>query len=139
MSLATAVRLNVVLKDVEPKVLRKIAVPVSIRLDRLHLVLQAAFGWENYHLYAFHAGGMQWGIPDPGFDFGDAPIDARKARLCDIVEDVSTKTVHYLYDFGDGWDHVITLDRFFENTDTTGLPMLIEAKGCCPPEGRWRP
>jgi len=133
MSLATtAVRLKVVLKDVEPKVVRKIVVPFTIRLDRLHLVLQAAMGWENYHLYAFSAGPMQWGVPDP--DWGDGPMDAKKTRLCDVINETGAKTIHYLYDFGDSWDHVITLERFFQDTDMIGLPMLLEAKGCCPPE-----
>ena len=39
------------------------------------------------------------------------PLDARKARLSDVVEDVSTKTLRYLYDFGDGWDHTIKIER----------------------------
>jgi hypothetical protein len=30
------------------------------------------------------------------------PIDTRKARLVDVLEDVGTKTLQYLYDFGDG-------------------------------------
>ncbi|WP_442756450.1 IS1096 element passenger TnpR family protein [Methylocystis sp. JAN1] len=31
--------------DVEPKVRRRVEVPLSIKLDRLHLTLQAALGW----------------------------------------------------------------------------------------------
>jgi len=29
---------------------RRVEVPLTIRLDRLHLVLQAAMGWTNSHL-----------------------------------------------------------------------------------------
>lgn len=43
-------RLEIVLDDVEPKVERWIVVPLKIRLDRLHDVLQAAMGWTNSHL-----------------------------------------------------------------------------------------
>ena len=135
MSLATtAVRLKVTLRDVEPEVMRRIVVPLTIRLDRLHLTLQAAFGWTGSHLYAFTAAGVNWGIPDPGFDFGTAPIDARKSRLYDVARETGAKTIHYLYDFGDSWDHVIKLERWFENTDTVGLPLLLDAAGRCPPE-----
>jgi hypothetical protein len=135
MSLATtAVRLKVTLKDVSPAVERRIVVPLAIRLDRLHLTLQAAFGWANAHLYTFTADGMTWGIPDPGFDVGGAPADARKSRLYDIVKMTGAKTIHYLYDFGDGWDHVLKLERWFENTPPDGLPFLLEASGRCPPE-----
>ncbi|WP_283818471.1 plasmid pRiA4b ORF-3 family protein [Bradyrhizobium diazoefficiens] len=67
MSLNTsAVRIKVTLKDVKPEVMRRLVVPVTLlRLDRLHLTLQAAFGWTNSHLFEFHFGEERWGIPDP--------------------------------------------------------------------------
>jgi Plasmid pRiA4b ORF-3-like protein len=61
-------RLKVTLEDVEPAVMRRLDVPLRIRLDRLHLVLQAAMGWTNSHLYEFRAGGASWGDPDPDFE-----------------------------------------------------------------------
>ena len=48
-------RLKVTLDDVKPAVLRRVEVPLTIRLDRLHLVLQAAMGWTNSHLYEIRA------------------------------------------------------------------------------------
>ena len=74
----TAVRIKVTLKDVKPEVMRRLVVPVSLRLDRLHLTLQAAFGWTNSHLFEFLAGEGRWGIPDPDGNFGPQPIDARR-------------------------------------------------------------
>ncbi|WP_244622458.1 plasmid pRiA4b ORF-3 family protein [Bradyrhizobium ivorense] len=65
----------------------------------------------NSHLFEFLAGEGRWGIPDPDGDFGPQPIDARKARLSDIVQETGAKTIHYLYDFGDSWDHVIKLEK----------------------------
>ena len=53
------------LEDVEPAVLRRLDVPLGLRLDRLHFVLQAAMGWTDSHLHAFGAGGAEWGVPDP--------------------------------------------------------------------------
>jgi hypothetical protein len=135
MSIArTAVRLKVTLDRIEPEVMRRLVVPLTIRLDRLHLTLQAAFGWTNTHLYAFTADGIDWGIPDPHVSAGDQPVDARKARLYDIVRDTGAKTIRYLYDFGDDWQHVVKLERWFENTDTAGMPFLLEASGRYPPE-----
>jgi hypothetical protein len=130
----TAVRLKATLQGVHPEVMRRIVVPAAIRLDRLHLTLQAAFGWTNTHLYSFNANGIAWGMPDAGFDFGETLADARKARLYDIVKETGAKTIHYLYDLSDHWDHVLKLERWFENTDPTGLPFLLEASGCRPPE-----
>ncbi|MCP1846077.1 hypothetical protein ACVIHI_009145 [Bradyrhizobium sp. USDA 4524] len=96
----TAVRIKVTLKDVKPEVMRRLVVPLTLRLDRLHLTLQEAFGWTNSHLFEFFAGEVRWGIPDPHNDYGHQPMDARKARLCDIVRETGAKTIHYLYDFG---------------------------------------
>jgi len=48
-------RLKVTLDDVKPKVQRRIEVPLAIRLDRLHLVLQAAISWTDSHLYEIRA------------------------------------------------------------------------------------
>jgi Plasmid pRiA4b ORF-3-like protein len=130
----TAVRIKVTLKDVAPEVMRRLVVPLTLKLDRLHLTLQAAFGWTDSHLFAFQAGGMNWRIPYPDDDFGHPPIDARKTRLYDIIHETGAKTIHYLYDFGDSWDHVIKLEKWFENTPMDGLPFLLDATGRCPPE-----
>jgi Plasmid pRiA4b ORF-3-like protein len=133
MSAARSVaRIKVTLKDVEPVVMRRLEVPLRIRLDRLHLVLQAAMGWTDSHLYAFTAGGAQWGEPDPFYDSDVSP--AAKATLLDVIEDTGSKTIHYLYDFGDGWDHVIKLERVGEANPRLLYPLLITAAGRCPPE-----
>ncbi|MFL5337611.1 MAG: IS1096 element passenger TnpR family protein [Geminicoccaceae bacterium] len=42
---------KVTLDDVEPVVIRSVEVPLDLRLGRLHLVLQAALGWTNSHLW----------------------------------------------------------------------------------------
>jgi hypothetical protein len=98
---AAVLRLKVTLDDVEPKVLRRIEVPADIKLDRLHLTLQAALGWTNSHLFEIRARDVGWGLPSP--DWPDGPLDARKVKLIDVLEDAGTKTLRYLYDYGDGW------------------------------------
>jgi hypothetical protein len=47
MTADTIARLKITLDQVKPPVLRRIEVPLAIRLDRLHLVLQAAMGWTD--------------------------------------------------------------------------------------------
>jgi Plasmid pRiA4b ORF-3-like protein len=56
-------RLKVTLEDVEPAVMRRLDVPLTIRLDRLHLALQAAMGWTNSHLYEFRGWWQGLGRP----------------------------------------------------------------------------
>ncbi len=131
-------RLKVTLDDVKPAVQRRVEVPLAIRLDRLHLVLQAAIGWMDSHLYEIRARDVGWGRPDP--DFGDGPLDAKKARLVDVLEDVGTKTIKYLYDFGDGWEHTVKVERVIDAVPGLAYPVLIDAVGRCPPEdvgGPW--
>jgi len=125
-------RLSVTMEDVKPKVTRELDVPADIRLDRLHAVLQEAIGWTDSHLYEIRAGDTGWGIPDP--DWGDGPLDAGKATLWDVVEGTGTKTLRYLYDFGDGWEHVLKVERLFPAEPGVLYPVLVEATGCCPPE-----
>lgn len=132
MTAASIANLRIKLDDVEPAVVRRVEVPLTIRLDRLHLVLQAAMGWTNSHLYAIHAGGVGWGRPDP--DFGDGPLDASKARLIEVLEDVGTRSLKYLYDFGDGWEHSVRIERITDAIPGIVYPRLIEAAGRCPPE-----
>jgi hypothetical protein len=132
MTADTIARLKITLDDVEPGVLRRIEVPLSLRLDRLHLTIQAAMSWTNSHLYEIRARDVGWGIPDP--DWGDGPLDARKARLIDVLEDTGAKTLHYIYDFGDNWGHTIKIERLIDPVPGIVYPRLIEASGRCPPE-----
>jgi hypothetical protein len=75
-------RLKITLEDVEPQVMRRIDVPLKIKLDRLHLVVQAAMPWTNSHLWGIEAGGANWGDASMGFD--DA-LPAAKTTLLVIT------------------------------------------------------
>jgi hypothetical protein len=138
MTAATIAHLRIKLDDVEPAVLRRVQVPVTIRLDRLHMVLQAAMGWTNSHLYEIRVRDVGWGMPDP--DFGNGPLDASKVRLIDVLEEVGARSLKYLYDFGDGWEHSIRIERVTNVVPGMTYPCLVEATGRCPPEdvgGPW--
>jgi hypothetical protein len=138
MTAGTIARLKITLDGVEPAVLRRVDVPCDIRLDRLHLVIQAAMGWGNCHLYMLRAGDLGWSTPDP--DDPDDLLDARKARLDDVLDRAGTKTLTYLYDFGDDWRHTVTLERLLDAEPGALYPRLVEATGRCPPEdvgGAW--
>lgn len=89
MSADTIARLKITLDDVKPAVLRRVEMPFDIRLDRLHQTIQAAMGWTNSHLYELRAGGVGWSTPYP--DGAGDFLDARKAKLGDVLEDVGTR------------------------------------------------
>lgn len=117
-------RLKISLDDVKPQVVRRIEVPLGIRLDRLHAVLQVAIGWTNSHLWEFRAGGSGWGVPDPDGGFGDEPHDAKKATLFGVLEDTGARSIGYLYDFGDGWEHTIKIERIVDAEPGALYPRL---------------
>ncbi|MDP9137873.1 MAG: plasmid pRiA4b ORF-3 family protein [Pseudomonadota bacterium] len=128
----TIARLKITLNHMKPPVWRRIEVPLSLRLDRLHLAIQGAMGWTNSHLYEIRSGDVGWGMIDPDGD--DYLLDARKARLSDIVEDAGTKPLTYLYDFGEDWEHTVKIERLVDREASIEYPRLIDASGRCPPE-----
>ncbi|QFT62698.1 Plasmid pRiA4b ORF-3-like protein [Roseivivax sp. THAF30] len=132
-------RLRIILNDVDPQPMRHIEVPLKIRLDRLHEVIQAAMGWTDTHLYEFRVGDAGWGMPDPD-GFYDGPMDAKKMTLEKLLDQTGTRTIQYIYDFGDDWDHSIRIERVNEAATGITYPRLLKATGACPPEdvgGAW--
>ena len=126
-------RLRIILNDVDPQPMRQIEVPLKIRLDRLHEVIQAAMGWTDTHLYEFRAGGAEWGEPDPD-GFYDGPLPAKKTTLQKVIEETGARTIQYVYDFGDDWDHAIRVEKVSEAIPGLSYPRLLKASGACPPE-----
>jgi hypothetical protein len=63
----------------KPPVWRRLQLRADTRLDQLHEILQAALGWENYHMHAFSFGDEEFGIPDPELIQRRAPSHTRRA------------------------------------------------------------
>jgi len=140
MTADTIACLKITLDDVKPAVVRRVEVPLGITLDRLHLTIQAAMGWTNSHLYELRAGDVGWSRPYPDADWSGDFLDARKARLGNVLEDIGKKKLVYLYDFGDGWEHTIKVERLTDPEPDVLYPRLIQVSGRCPPEdcgGPW--
>ena len=82
-------------------------------------------GWTNTHLYEIRARDVGWSTPDADADWGNDFLDARKARLGDVLEDLGTKTLKYLYDFGD-------TTNLQSGSVTTSIPMPTKPSGSPP-------
>ena len=128
----TIARLKITLEGISPLVERTFEVPSDIRLDRLHLVIQAAMGWENCHLYEFMVGETRWGLSDP--DFGTDTLPVTKASLADIMDVAGRAPIRYVYDFGDYWVHLIEGVIIGDPTPGNLYPRLVDITGRCPPE-----
>ena len=93
-----------------------------------------------HRLDELRAGDVGWSTPYPDADWSGDFLDARKARLGDVLEDVGTKKLSYLYDFGDGWEHTIKVERLANPESGVLYPCLTGVSGRCPPEdcgGPW--
>jgi hypothetical protein len=138
----TIARLKITLDHVEPAVMRRLEVPFDIKLSDLHLVIQAAMPWRNYHLYEFRARNHRWGLPAPDFDWPDMPrvLAAKGTSLAELIAITAAKTFIYVYDFGDDWQHKVKIEKTCEPAPGVAYPRLTEAGGRCPPEdvgGPW--
>jgi hypothetical protein len=113
----------------DPPVWRQVLIPAAYPLSRVHLVVQAAMGWQNCHLHVFQVGKTSYG-PDPEGELGYA--DETKARLADVTQ-VKTR-IGYEYDFGDGWEHEIVVEARVVAEAAQIYPACIAGEGACPPE-----
>lgn len=89
-------------------------------------------GWTDSHLHQFVAGGQCYGIPDPEFGFSEA-LDESQFKLSHLLKDEKDSII-YEYDFGDGWEHKITLEKMLPFDSKVALPLCIKANRACPPE-----
>jgi len=122
-------RLMIEIDDVAPRVVRVVEVPVDIRLDDLHFVLQIAVGWQNGHPFEFRIGDKVWGQPDREAEINPAPAEA--ATLADIL--ALGQTFKYDYVFGEDWQHTVLLQARTLAAPSVRYPNLVSAEGRCPP------
>jgi len=118
----------------KPPVWRRLQLRADTRLDHLHEIIQAALGWENHHMHAFSFGDEEFGIPDRELGFSDE----RQVTLGELI-DLGAR-FRYTYDFGDDWEHEIVVEDLLDADPDTHYPILVAAKGACPPEdcgGPW--
>lgn len=125
-------QVKVTLLGTRPPIWRRLLVPAEMTLGRLHHVLQAAMGWQESHLHDFRIGRQRYGEPDSEFGEDDA-INERTVRLADVLGKVRAKAI-YTYDFGDGWEHDIVVEKILKPDPTLVYPACTAGKLQGPPE-----
>ena len=127
----TVLQLRIELRGTKPKIWRRVLAPQTITLRKLHSVILAAFGWSGGHLHEFIAGdGERFGSPDPMYDDPEA-VGSDNVRLTTVLR---SSTLSYVYDFGDYWDHRITVDKTLAGFPLLELPFCVGGAGATPPE-----
>lgn len=130
-------QLKVSLLDIRPPIWRRLLVPATIKLPKLHDVLQLTFGWTNSHLHAFRLEeeSYQAVYPDDwGADFFgmSKPRDEKKVRLCDLLH-AKDDWLIYEYDFGDGWEHEVLVEKLLPGV-TDKVVTCLDGARAGPPE-----
>lgn len=131
-----ALRIRVALAEIEPAVWRRLVVPRTWHLGQLHLAIQAAFTWWNYHLHEFRIGGLRYGDPevdDRGTEDGPRVFDEREVRLRDFDREPGAPFT-YLYDFGDDWHHTVEIEKLLALDVTPRVGTCIDGARAGPPE-----
>ncbi|MFB0934510.1 MAG: plasmid pRiA4b ORF-3 family protein [Propionivibrio sp.] len=125
-------QLKIELAWIKPVIWRRIIVPETMTLGKLHDAIQAAMGWCDCHLHEFEIAGERYGIPDPDFDWGVPVRSERRVRLVTALS--GSKTFRYTYDFGDGWEHRIKVEKVLPPDPALATPLCLAGANACPPE-----
>ncbi len=127
---ANIYQLKVTLLGSKPPIWRRILVRADIGLPKFHAVLQAVMGWQGGHLHAFRAGEEYYGEPD---EYADHIKSEARVKLDKLLRREKDSLV-YEYDFGDGWEHKVLLEKILSDDEALKTPACIKGKLACPPE-----
>jgi hypothetical protein len=124
-------QLKITLRDSRPPIWRRIIVPANIKLSRLHYVLQSVMPWTNSHLHLFEADGACYGDLTMGVD--PETLDEKRHTLAAIAAGTNSTFV-YEYDFGDGWEHIVVVEKVLPVDSTFKRAVCLAGKNACPPD-----
>ncbi|MGW1563972.1 IS1096 element passenger TnpR family protein [Streptomyces sp. NPDC002144] len=108
-------QLKIVLHGTRPPLWRRLVLPSDTSLGTLHDAIQVAFGWHGGHLHLFtDEFGRGYGdaarLTDIDLGFGRGGGDEDAIALGSVLAEEGAR-LRYVYDFGDDWEHRITLEK----------------------------
>jgi len=131
---------KITLRDIKPPIWRRIQVPENYSFWDLHVAIQDVMGWLDYHLHEFEISdpstGMKVniGIPvDDDFDIEREVIPGWEVKIADYFC-MENRVAYYEYDFGDGWEHTIKLEKILPREKNINYPVCTGGRRACPPE-----
>lgn len=134
----SAVQLKVTLPVPGVPIWRRLLVPAEMSFYTLHLILQHAFSWQDYHIHDFVVFSNNNPIVNLVMDKeafeiqGDVPMKLeREKRLRDYFS-ICNQAI-YLYDFGDDWAHYIEVEKWQKDYNHP-YAVCLEGEGTAPPE-----
>ncbi|PTQ88792.1 plasmid pRiA4b ORF-3 family protein [Nitrosomonas ureae] len=130
-SLRSIYQLKITLKGMRPPIWRRILMASTTKLDDVHLIFQIVMGWTNSHMHEFIQGRDRYVEPDE--EFSSDAKDEAQYRLDQLLEKEKEKLI-YIYDFGDGWEHEVVLEKILPFKTSADLPICVKGCRACPPE-----
>jgi hypothetical protein len=125
-------QLKVMLRGSVPPIWRRVLVPADIKLSSLHRVMQVLMDWTDDHQHQFTVLSKPQSRADSGQDVH--PSDESRFRLCDVAPTPDGELL-YEYDFGDSWDHHITVEKSVpRDRETPCHPVCLAGERASPPE-----
>lgn len=120
--------------EIQPAIWRRLVVDGRISLGKLHHFIQIAFGWTDAHLHEFTINKICYTDPHRDEMVGEIETrDERKGYLNRLLAEGDCFV--YLYDFGDSWSHVITVEKFeMVENDPYSDAYVAGGERACPPE-----
>jgi hypothetical protein len=120
---------------------RRVLVPSTYSFRHLHNIIQIVFDWQDYHLHEFHAHKQGSKTKQILMDDNPESLDWVDFASCDVVQErfIALKDifpiyneVKYEYDFGDSWEHTITLEKVIRSNEFKAT--FLDGNGERPPE-----
>jgi hypothetical protein len=132
-------RFTVTIEGIEPPIWRRIEIPATYDFWGLHVAIQDAMGWLDYHLHEFTVPDPSTGelvrVGIPADDFPDArPTAPGWALSVAPYFHEPGVSVRYVYDFGDDWVHRLTYEGLSPRAPGTKYPRCVGGARRCPPE-----
>lgn len=128
-------QIKIVLLGTRPPIWRRVLVPADFTLAQLHDVVQATMSWEDCHFHQFYIGNRRFGVPDPNDALmgGSPTVNEKKACLANVLNKIGSKAT-YIYDFGDSWEHALTVEKIVAAESNVAYPLCTDGKLAGPPE-----
>lgn len=132
-------RVRVSLELEREPVWRLIEVPAGYNFWDLHVAIQDAMGWLDYHLHAFEfwrgddRPPLQIGIPVDDYDDGWETLPGWTIPVLDVLNE-GCPDCEYEYDFGDSWRHRVRLEAIAPADPALEYPRCVAGERACPPE-----